>query len=92
MDGNHVTRQFTIPLAAGADLDYSKSDGSSGTRHLAAMTQLDIAPLHDDFGARVTGTTLSGDLADADLARIRRLVRHDRRLYRAVRNHIPVMQ
>jgi hypothetical protein len=29
---------------------------------------------------------------DADLARIRRLVRHDRRLYRAVRNHIPVMQ
>ena len=35
------------------------------------MNQLNIEPLHDDFGARVTGTALSGDLSDTDLALIR---------------------
>ncbi len=35
------------------------------------MSQLEIEPLHDDFGARVTGAALSGDLSDAVLAQIR---------------------
>ena len=35
------------------------------------MVQLDIEPLHDGFGARVTGTALSGDLTDAELVLIR---------------------
>ena len=36
------------------------------------MTVLTIEPLHDDFGARVTGVALSGDLRESDLASIRR--------------------
>ena len=35
------------------------------------MNQLDIEPLHSDFGARVTGTALAGDLPDSDVALIR---------------------
>ncbi len=32
------------------------------------MNQLNIESLHDNFAARVTGTALSGDLSDSDLA------------------------
>ncbi len=35
------------------------------------MTQLDIEPLHDDFGARVNGIAISGDLSDRDVTLIR---------------------
>ena len=35
------------------------------------MSQLEIEPLHDDFGAHVTGAALSGDLSDAVVAQIR---------------------
>jgi alpha-ketoglutarate-dependent 2,4-dichlorophenoxyacetate dioxygenase len=35
------------------------------------MTQLNIEPLHDGFGARVTGIALSGNLSHAEVARIR---------------------
>ena len=35
------------------------------------MNQIKIEPLHDNFGARVTGTVLSGDLPDSDVALIR---------------------
>ncbi len=35
------------------------------------MNRLDIEPLHDDFGARVRGTAISGDLSDSGLASIR---------------------
>ena len=35
------------------------------------MNQLAIEPLHDDFGARVVGTALSGDLSPTDVAQIR---------------------
>jgi len=34
------------------------------------MTRLHIEPLHDDFGARVMGVALSGDLSDDELAQI----------------------
>jgi alpha-ketoglutarate-dependent 2,4-dichlorophenoxyacetate dioxygenase len=33
--------------------------------------QLNIEPLHNDFGARVTGIVLSGDLSNADMSLIR---------------------
>jgi len=32
--------------------------------------QLNIEPLHNDFGARVTGIVLSGDLSNADVVLI----------------------
>jgi len=35
------------------------------------MNQLDIEPLHDDFGARVNGIAISGDLSDRDVTLIR---------------------
>ncbi|MEE8297491.1 MAG: TauD/TfdA family dioxygenase [Hyphomicrobium sp.] len=35
------------------------------------MNRLNIEPLHNDFGARVTGTAFSGDLSDTDVALIR---------------------
>ncbi len=35
------------------------------------MKQLDIEPLHDDFGARVSGVAISGDVSDAEVASIR---------------------
>ena len=35
------------------------------------MSQITIEPLHDAFGARVTGTALSGELPENDLASIR---------------------
>ncbi len=35
------------------------------------MSHLGIEPLHDDFGARVTGTALTGHMPDGDLAAIR---------------------
>ena len=35
------------------------------------MTQLDFEPLHPDFGARVRGVSLSGDLSESELAAIR---------------------
>ena len=35
------------------------------------MNRLDIEPLHDDFGARVRGIAISGELSDSDLALIR---------------------
>ena len=35
------------------------------------MSDLTIEPLHDDFGARVSGVALSGDLSAADVAGIR---------------------
>ena len=38
------------------------------------MNQLDIEPLHNDFGARVSGADLSGDLSDADMAQILNLI------------------
>ena len=38
------------------------------------MTHLDIEPLHDDFGARVSGTAISGDLSDSDVASIREAI------------------
>lgn len=38
------------------------------------MTQLRIDPLHEDFGARVTGIALSHDLSDADIALIREAI------------------
>ncbi len=34
------------------------------------MTELHIEPLHPDFGARVTGIALSGDLTDTEVAQI----------------------
>ncbi len=38
------------------------------------MTQLNIEPLHDNFGARVTGVALSGDLSDSEVALIREAI------------------
>ncbi len=38
------------------------------------MSQLRIEPLHDNFGARITGATLSGNLPDTDLAQIREAI------------------
>jgi len=38
------------------------------------LNRLHIEPLHDDFGARVTGTALSGDITDGDLAHIREAI------------------
>lgn len=38
------------------------------------MRNLRIEPLHDDFGARVTGIDLSGDLDDQELAAVRELI------------------
>ena len=38
------------------------------------MTHLTIEPLHPDFGARVRGVNLSGDLSDSELAAIREAV------------------
>ena len=35
------------------------------------MNRLDIEPLHDDFGARINGIALSGDLSGDDVASIR---------------------
>ncbi len=35
------------------------------------MNQLHIEPLHDDFGARVTGIAISGDMPDTGVAAIR---------------------
>ena len=35
------------------------------------MNRLNIEPLHDDFGARVSGTAISDDLSDGDVALIR---------------------
>ena len=38
------------------------------------MNQLEIEPLHEAFGARVTGVALSGDLPDTVLAEIREAI------------------
>ncbi len=38
------------------------------------MSRLDIEPLHDDFGARVSGIAISGDLSDSDVASIRNAI------------------
>ena len=38
------------------------------------MTALTIKPLHEDFGARVTGVSLSGDLSDGLVAAIREAI------------------
>jgi alpha-ketoglutarate-dependent 2,4-dichlorophenoxyacetate dioxygenase len=38
------------------------------------MNQLKIEPLHTDFGARVSGVALCGDLSSADLAQIREAI------------------
>ena len=62
---------MTNRLVSGGQLAYSFGDGDFGNADLATMTQLDITPLHENLGARVTRTTLSGDLPDGDLAQIR---------------------
>ncbi len=38
------------------------------------MNRLDVEPLHGDFGARVSGTAISGDLSDGDVASIREAI------------------
>ncbi len=60
-----------LTLAASGQFDYSIVDGFSGNPDLATMNQLNIEPLHNDFGARVTGTAFSGDMSDTDVALIR---------------------
>ncbi len=50
------------------------SKALSGEADLAAMTQLHIEPLHEHFGARVTGVALSGELSDSEVAAIREAI------------------
>jgi len=40
----------------------------------APESKMDIEPLHDDFGARITGITLSGALSDSEVAAIHEAV------------------
>mgnify|MGYP003670529489 CR=1 FL=1 len=41
---------------------------------MTTQTNLRIEPLHKDFGARVTGIQLSGDLSERELAAVRELI------------------
>jgi len=38
------------------------------------MSEIQAQPLHEDFAASVTGVELSGEISDADLAQVRRLI------------------
>ncbi len=52
-------------------MDYSSGNSLFHVPGRPAMTQLNIEPLHEGFGARVTGTALSGGLSDGEVALIR---------------------
>jgi len=41
---------------------------------MTTLTNLRIEPLHEDFGARVSGIALSGDLSDRELDAVRELI------------------